>query len=136
MRETSFLVVPFDADAEGELRPGSPARLDTWEAAHFAATQVVSYHSGIAVIEEPEGAFAEPQILEILGSVSPATVKIFGARSKLQNCGRLAERMRHFMNWATAGTEDDEPAQNFAGAINEKRLALRKLPRACQRQPT
>jgi hypothetical protein len=133
MRETSFLVVPFDADARGELQPGSPARLDTWEAAHFAASEVAGFHSGLAIIEEPDDDLGEPHIVEILGMVSPATVQIFGASSKAPNGGGLVDRMRNFMSRAVGGTVEEEPAQEFFASISQKRQALRRLPRTCQR---
>lgn len=133
MSDKSFLVVPFDRDANNALRPGPPARLETREAARFAAQQVASFHAGIAIIEERRDAFVEPRIVEILGSVSPATVAMFGTAARVGKCGRVADRVREFMN-RTAGPSDVDAAQGYDANASRKRQALRNLPRS--RQPS
>lgn len=94
MASTSFLIVPFDRNADGKLEPGTPARLDAADAATFAAQMFASFHDGIAVIEDPEDAFSEPRLVETFGRVSSKTLAIFDIEPNSRYSGRPVPRLR------------------------------------------
>lgn len=131
--ETSFLIVPFDCNADGTFQPGAPARLDTEDAAEFAAQQVVNFHAGIAIIEELVGDFVEPRLVATFGRIPAETLEIFGAETKVRKRGRLADRVMNFIT-RTAGSTA-EITNTSGNALSRKRQALRSLPRSCEWRP-
>jgi hypothetical protein len=135
MFETSFLIVPFDYNADGKLQPGAPARLDTEDAAEFAAQQVAIFHAGIAVIEEPARDFAEPRLVATFGRIPVETLEVFRTETKVRACGRLADRALNFVTRAAGRHPETEFATSFSEAVSRKRRALRAFQRSCEWRP-
>ena len=134
MVETSFLVVPFDHNTDGNLRPGSPVRLDTEEAAEFAAQQVAEFHAGLAIIEDPADEFGEPRLLAIFGRISDETFAIFGAATRVRKCGRLFDQAWDFVTRVASGNWEAERAASCNAAISRKKRALRALTKSSERR--
>jgi hypothetical protein len=133
--ETSFLIVPFDRNADGKLRPGAPARLDAEDAAEFAAQQVARYHAGIAIIEEPASDFAEPRLIATFGRIPAETLEIFGTETRVRKCGRLADRVLNFVTRAAGRLPATEFANASSDAVSRKRRAVRAFQRSCEWRP-
>jgi hypothetical protein len=94
MAGTSFLIVPFDRNADGKLQPGAPARLFTEDAAEFAAQQVADFHAGIAIIAEPDGEFEEPWLVLTFGRIPVGTLTMLEGETTGSDRGRPVTRLR------------------------------------------
>lgn len=94
MADGSFLVVPFDRNADGKLQPGAPARLATEDEAEFAAELFVNFHAGIAVIGDPDDEFAEPRLVQTFGRIPSRTLAIFDIEATSRFSGRSVARSR------------------------------------------
>ncbi|MGO9391378.1 hypothetical protein [Rhodoblastus sp.] len=128
MGETTFLIVPFDGNAEGKLQPGAPARLDTDDAARFAARQFADFHAGIVIIEEPVAAFVEPRLVATIGRVPAETLEIFGTKAKARK-RRLIDQLLNLANSVRRTSRDADGLSHrrdfqgkearFAGPVQE-----------------
>lgn len=121
MGETTFLIVPFDCDADGKLQPGAPARLETEDAAAFAVEQFASFHAGIAIIEEPLDIGIEPRFVAAVGRIPAETLKIFGLATKIRNRVRLLDQARDFALRAAAGVSVRRNKRRALGALSGRR---------------
>ncbi len=72
MADPTFIMVPFLAGGGEELHPGSPLRFGIEAYARAVADSAAPLYAGVAVLEEPADAFAEPRLVEARGRVPPS----------------------------------------------------------------